>query len=71
MAVYCPGVPGEGLELDSTNNMIADSSHMRRSVGRDFGDLSPLRGVTRGGGEHELEVAVTAEEFEGKDAFKV
>ena len=51
--------------------MIADSSHMRRSVGRDFGDLSPLRGVTRGGGEHELEVAVTAEEFEGQDAFKV
>ena len=70
MTLYCPGVPRVGLELDPTNNMIADSSHVRRSVGRDFGDVSPLRGVIRGGGEHELEVAVTAEEFEAQDAFK-
>jgi hypothetical protein len=71
VALYCPGIPGEWLELDPTNNMIADSSHVRLSVGRDFGDVSPLRGVIRGGGEHELEVAVTAEEFEGQDAFKI
>lgn len=29
------------------------------SVGRDFGDVSPLRGVIQGGGEHTLDVAVT------------
>ncbi len=46
--------------------MIADESHVRLSVGRDFGDVSPLRGVIRGGGEHELEVAVTAEEFDAE-----
>jgi len=63
VALYCPGIPGEWLELDPTNNMIADESHVRLSSGRDFGDVSPLRGVIRGGGEHELEVAVTAEEF--------
>ena len=62
VAMYCPGVPGEWLELDPTNNMVADQSHVRLSSGRDFGDVSPLRGVIRGGGEHELEVAVTAEE---------
>ena len=44
--------------------MVADASHVRLSFGRDFGDVSPLRGVIRGGGEHELEVSVTAEELE-------
>jgi transglutaminase-like putative cysteine protease len=63
VALYCPGIPGDWLELDPTNNMVADESHVRLSCGRDFGDVSPLRGVIRGGGEHELEVAVTAEEF--------
>ena len=67
VALYCPGIPGDWLELDPTNNMIADESHVRLSSGRDFGDVSPLRGVIRGGGEHELEVAVTAEEF-GEEA---
>ena len=64
VALYCPGIPGEWLELDPTNNMVADASHVRLSFGRDFGDVSPLRGVIRGGGEHELEVSVTAEELE-------
>jgi hypothetical protein len=27
-------------------------------VGRDFGDVTPLRGVIRGGGRHTLEVGV-------------
>jgi hypothetical protein len=28
-------------------------------VGRDFGDVTPLRGVIRGGGEHTMRVAVS------------
>jgi hypothetical protein len=28
------------------------------AVGRDYGDVVPLRGVVRGGADHELEVAV-------------
>lgn len=63
-SVYCPGIPGDWLELDPTNNMIANSNHVRLALGRDFGDVSPLRGVIRGGGEHQLNVAVTAEELE-------
>jgi hypothetical protein len=27
-------------------------------VGRDFGDVTPLRGVIHGGGRHDLSVAV-------------
>jgi transglutaminase-like putative cysteine protease len=33
--------------------------YVRLAVGRDFADVSPLRGVLQGGGSHILEVAVT------------
>jgi transglutaminase-like putative cysteine protease len=64
VSVYCPNAPGNWLELDPTNNVLAGSSHVRLAVGRDFGDVSPLRGVIRGGGEHILKIAVTSEEIE-------
>jgi transglutaminase-like putative cysteine protease len=63
VSVYCPTAPGHWLELDPTNNVVAESSHVRLAIGRDFGDVSPLRGVIRGGGEHILKIAVTAEEL--------
>jgi transglutaminase-like putative cysteine protease len=37
------------------------------TLGRDFGDVSPLRGVIQGGGTHTLSVGVTvapAQEYE-------
>ena len=64
VAVYCPGVPGNWLELDPTNNVIPGCQHVRLAVGRDFGDVSPLRGVIRGGGDHRLKIAVTCEEID-------
>ena len=60
--VWCPGTPGvpeDGwLDLDPTNDLIPGSGHVRVAVGRDFGDVTPLRGVIRGGGRHTLTVAV-------------
>lgn len=65
--VWCPdtpGVPDSGpnagwLDLDPTNDVIPDIGHVRVAVGRDFGDVTPLRGVIRGGGgEHSLAVSV-------------
>ena len=63
--VWCPGTPGVGpdgwLDLDPTNNVVpgmAGSGHVRVAVGRDFGDVTPLRGVIRGGGRHTLRVGV-------------
>ena len=61
VAVYCPQAPGQWLELDPTNNVLAGPSHVRLAVGRDFGDVSPLRGVIRGGGDHQLSVGVTVQ----------
>ena len=63
--VWCPGTPGVGkdgwLDLDPTNNVVpgmAGSGHVRVAVGRDFGDVTPLHGVIRGGGRHTLRVGV-------------
>lgn len=64
--VWCPGTPGvpaEGggagwLDLDPTNQLVPGSGHVRVAIGRDFGDVTPLRGVIRGGGKHGLRVAV-------------
>ena len=68
--VWCPGTPGVPdsgagagwLDLDPTNDLVPASSHVRLAVGRDFGDVTPLRGVIRGGGRHSLRVAVTTAE---------
>lgn len=46
------------LELDPTNDCVAAASHVRLAFGRDYGDVTPLRGVIRGGGRHRLEVRV-------------
>ncbi|MDP1533571.1 MAG: transglutaminase family protein, partial [Rubrivivax sp.] len=59
--VWCPdtpGVPGGWLDLDPTNDLVPGTGHVRVAVGRDFGDVTPLRGVIRGGGSHTLTVAV-------------
>lgn len=55
-----PGVPVDGwLDLDPTNDLVPASGHVRLAVGRDYGDVAPLRGVIRGGGHHRLSVGVT------------
>ncbi len=60
--VWCPGTPGlpaDGwLDLDPTNDLVPGSGHVRVAVGRDYGDVTPLRGVIRGGGRHTLTVGV-------------
>ena len=62
VAVWCPmadGSPARWLELDPTNDVLPATAHVRLAVGRDYGDVTPLRGVIRGGGgEHRLEVRV-------------
>jgi len=54
------GVPADGwLDLDPTNDLVPALSHIRVAVGRDFGDVTPLRGVIHGGGAHQLRVGVS------------
>lgn len=59
ISVYCPGMGHDWVDFDPTNNLLPDTQHITLAWGRDFGDVSPLRGVILGGGSHEPEVAVT------------
>lgn len=46
------------LGIDPTNNCIANETHVRLAVGRNFSDCSPVKGVYKGSSDHALEVAV-------------
>jgi transglutaminase-like putative cysteine protease len=62
VSVYCPGAGW--LDLDPTNNLIPSESHVKLAWGRDYGDVSPVRGVILGGRDHKLEVGVDMEPLE-------
>ena len=52
-------VPGTGwFDVDPTNNMTRSMEHISLAWGRDYEDVSPVRGVVLGGGEHTLAVDV-------------
>jgi transglutaminase-like putative cysteine protease len=57
LSVWCPR--NGWVDLDPTNAVIPDSRHVSIAWGRDYGDVSPLRGVVLGGGSHELYVGVS------------
>jgi len=57
VSVYCP-VQG-WIDLDPTNDLMVADAHVTLAWGRDFGDVTPMRGVILGGGEQEIEVRVT------------
>lgn len=45
-------------DFDPTNNLIPAEQHITLAFGRDFSDISPLRGLVTGGGKQELLVGV-------------
>ncbi len=46
------------IDFDPTNNQIPAEQHITVAWGRDFSDVSPLKGVALGGGEHKVIVSV-------------
>jgi transglutaminase-like putative cysteine protease len=56
VSVYCP--PIGWIDFDPTNDCMVGEDHVTLAWGRDFGDVSPLRGMIVGGGEHKLSVDV-------------
>jgi len=66
VSVWCGGAAGDAgsvagpwIDLDPTNDCLVDDEHVTLGWGRDFGDVTPMRGVILGGGEQELKVRVT------------
>jgi transglutaminase-like putative cysteine protease len=52
-------VPGLGwIDADPTNDRVPVDRHVTLAWGRDYADVSPLRGVILGGGEQRTRVAV-------------
>ncbi len=68
VSVWVPGLglplAQDWLDLDPTNDAVPHLHHVRVAHGRDFGDVTPLRGVIRGGGQHTLVVRVTTRQVE-------
>ena len=56
LSVYCPGVGW--IPVDPTNNLLPSDTHITVAWGRDYNDVSPIRGVILGGGAHVLQVHV-------------
>ncbi|MDQ1451239.1 MAG: hypothetical protein QOK38_1105, partial [Acidobacteriaceae bacterium] len=59
VSAYSPGIGW--LDMDPTNNLVPSDGHVTLAWGRDYGDISPLRGLILGGGAHTLKVAVDME----------
>ena len=49
------------LDMDPTNNVAPTDGHVTLAWGRDYGDVSPLRGLILGGGGNALNVEVDIE----------
>ena len=56
LSAYCPRFGW--LDVDPTNDVIPGAKHILVAWGRDYDDVSPVRGVILGGGRHSLRVAV-------------
>jgi transglutaminase-like putative cysteine protease len=56
-------IPDYGwLGIDPTNNCIANETHVRLAVGRNFTDCSPVKGIYKGSSGHRLEVSVSVDD---------
>jgi transglutaminase-like putative cysteine protease len=56
ISFFCPDAGW--IDVDPTNNILPSNRHVTVAWGRDFSDVSPIRGVLLGSGEHTLKVAV-------------
>ena len=52
-------IPGTGwMDFDPTNNTVPLDQHITLAWGRDYADVTPLKGIAFGGGQHTLSVSV-------------
>jgi transglutaminase-like putative cysteine protease len=56
VSVFIPG--GGWVYFDPTNDCVPSGGHLVIGWGRDYGDVTPLKGITLGGGEETITVDV-------------
>jgi len=57
VSVFCPDLGW--IDFDPTNRCLVQNEHITLGWGRDFSDVTPMRGIVLGGGAQELQVSVT------------
>ncbi|WP_317201666.1 transglutaminase family protein [Janthinobacterium sp.] len=57
VSVFCPELGW--VDFDPTNHCLVQNEHITLGWGRDFSDVTPMRGIVLGGGKQELAVQVT------------
>jgi transglutaminase-like putative cysteine protease len=62
--VFLPS--GLWIGLDPTNDMLEGERHIQLGVGRDYGDVSPMRGVFKGPERQRLSVTVAVSRTTGQ-----
>ncbi|QEH32140.1 Protein-glutamine gamma-glutamyltransferase [Aquisphaera giovannonii] len=56
LSFFCPGFGW--IDIDPTNNQVPHDRHIVLAWGRDYDDVSPIKGVILGGGNHTVKVTV-------------
>ena len=64
LAAGGPTPAGQWIDLDPTNNRSPGEDYITVATGRDYADVSPVRGVIHGGADHVLTVRVTVAPLE-------
>jgi transglutaminase-like putative cysteine protease len=62
VSAWCPA--NGWIDLDPTNDVAPSDRHVVLAWGRDYDDVSPLKGVTLGGGSHGVSVRVQVRPIE-------
>lgn len=66
VSLYSPGLGW--IDFDPTNRCLVQHEHLTLGWGRDFSDVTPLRGIVLGGGAQSLQVNVTMTPLEFQPA---
>jgi transglutaminase-like putative cysteine protease len=68
VSFYCPG---DGwIDVDPTNNLLVSNRHITIAWGRDYSDVSPVRGIIVGSGDHSMDVAVDVIPLQESSSFE-
>jgi transglutaminase-like putative cysteine protease len=68
VSFYCPGAGW--VDVDPTNNLLVSNRHITIAWGRDYSDVSPVRGIIVGSGEHTMDVAVDVIPVQESSSFE-
>jgi transglutaminase-like putative cysteine protease len=63
VSVYLPGAGW--IDVDPTNDVRPGTGHVTLGWGRDYGDVTPVKGIALGGGQQLVEVEVRVDAIDG------